>query len=346
VTENQLPQTMINPEPAAQPTWMDRVAGRPVRPPSLESVEDVIAMRAFFAGELATPVAELPPGVERLETVTLRERGGTPLTAEVAVPSGEGPFPVLQYLHGGGWCAATVANTRGFCLQLAAHGLVVASLDYGLAPEHPFPWAVEDAVYGLRWLAEHAQELGGDGARVAIGGASAGANLAAAAIVALTADEGLVEGGDLAGVRVAPTAALFLYGLFDFPQLMLEPGAYADLAEMMFNLAYLGPHFLRYHRNPLVSPVHAGHLDRFPPTYVSCGSRDTLLGQSFDMARALARAGVETTVSVVPGVDHSFVRLGDLPPRVEAEIDRIGSWLTEELAPEAAAAGAAIGSAS
>ncbi|MEA2329871.1 MAG: acetyl esterase [Thermoleophilaceae bacterium] len=315
---------------------MDNVAGRSVRPPSLESVEDVVAMRAFFQTELATPASVLPEGVERLEHLALRERAGTALTAELYVPKGEGPFPAMLWLHGGGWCAGTVENIRGFCMSLAERGILVASLDYGLAPEHPFPWAVEDAVYALRWLARNVSDFNGDGSRLAVGGASAGANLAAAATVALTSDDELVDGGDLAGVDVSLSAALFLYGIFDFPQMMLEPGSHAELVEMMFNMAYLGPHFLRHHRDPLVSPIYSEHLERFPATYFSCGARDSALDQSLRMARALAYAGVPTTASVVAGSDHSFVRLTPLPPRVTQEIERIGAWLMEETAPKAA----------
>jgi acetyl esterase/lipase len=80
----------------------------------------------------------------------------------------------------------------------------------------------------------------------------------------------------------------------------------------MFNLAYLGPHFLSRHFDPLVSPRYAENLDRFPPAYLTCGARDTLIPQTFDFARALVDAGVSTTVSIVPDVDR-FIRIRPRP---------------------------------
>jgi acetyl esterase len=314
-----------------QSNWVETLAGRPVEPMKpLESVEDVVAARAWFAEVFATPPSPLPEDV-RLERVTLTDRGGRELTAEVCVPAGDGPFPPLLYLHDGGWCAGKVENERDFCVEVAQHGFVVASLDYALAPEHAFPWAVEDAVYGLRWLAGHAADYGGDPARLAIGGSSAGANIGAAALVANASDEPLVDGGDLEGVRVDVAAALFLYGAYDFRALTMEPADYADLIEMMFNLAYLGPHFLSRHHDPLVSPRFSEHLDRFPPTYLTCGDRDGLLPQSFYMARALVDAGVPTTVSVVAGVDH-FIRIRPRPAAVTAEVERMTTWLAGQTA--------------
>src|SRR4051794_32514286 len=94
--------------------------------------------------------------------------------------SAETPAGVVAYLHGGGWCIGSIASFDTLCRALAnASGAIVASVGYRLAPEHPFPAAVEDAHAVVRWLAEHADELGGDPARLAVAGDSAGGNLAA-----------------------------------------------------------------------------------------------------------------------------------------------------------------------
>lgn len=140
-----------------------------------------------------------------------------------------------------------------------------------------------------------------------------------------------MDGGDLEGVDVLLAGALFLYGVYDFRALTIEPGEYANLVEMMFNLAYLGPHFLSRHLDPLVSPRYAENLGRFPPTYLACGARDTLLPQTFGFARALVDAGVSTTASIVPDVDHS-IRIRPRPASVAAEVERMAAWLLERTA--------------
>jgi acetyl esterase/lipase len=101
---------------------------------------------------------------------------------------------------------------------------------------------------------------------------------------------------------------------------------------MMFKYAHLGPTFLSLHRSPLVSPVFAPGLEAFPPTYLSCGDRDLLLPQSLSMAKALAKAGVSTTLSVVAGADHTFAQLEDDLPCATPELDRTFAWLAEHAA--------------
>ncbi len=118
------------------------------------------------------------------------------------MPKGEGPFPGFLYIHGGFFCVWSPEHLRKVAMRVAEQGLVVVNLEYGLAPEHPFPWAVEDTVYAARWITQNIERYGGDGSRIGIGGDSCGANLSAATIVALTSDEELVDGADLAGVPV------------------------------------------------------------------------------------------------------------------------------------------------
>jgi acetyl esterase/lipase len=166
---------------------------------------------------------------------------------------------------------------------------------------------------------------------ILVAGSSAGANIGAAAALAVLPGGPAVDGGDLEGVDVRLSGALFLYGVYDFRTLTMEPGEYANLVEMMFNLAYLGPHFLSRHFDPLVSPRYAENLDRFPPTYLACGARDTLLPQTLDFAWALVDAGVSTTASIVPDVDH-FIRIRPRPPEVTAEVERIAAWPRERTA--------------
>jgi len=144
-----------------QPNWIEGIAGRPVEAlKPLDSVEDVIAAREYFARVFDRALATLPEGVT-LEHVVLRERDGRQLRAEVCAPATAGAYPTILYLHDGGWCAGKIENERDLCAEVAARGFAVVSLDYPVAPEHPFPRAVEDAVYGLRWVTRNAAQHGG-----------------------------------------------------------------------------------------------------------------------------------------------------------------------------------------
>src|SRR4029453_6534548 len=104
-----------------------------------------------------------------------RRRGGA---------EGAGPHPVVIYLHGGGWAFGSPASFRKLGMQFAEAGCLTINLDYRLAPEHPFPAALEDAIFAIGWASENARRWNGDGRRIAIGGDSAGANLAFSAIAA------------------------------------------------------------------------------------------------------------------------------------------------------------------
>lgn len=313
---------------AVKQSWIARLVDerRPAGPP-IASIDMIAQRRAFF--ELSELAIEPSPELDLQRDVQLRERDGTRLTAEVARPAEAGPFPVVVYLHGGAWCVWSAAQVRRLTLRLASRGYCVVSLNYGLAPENPFPWGVEDAIYGTRWAARYADGFGGDPTFLAIGGDSSGANLAAATIAFLHGHQAPLDEGDLADVKVTPSAAVLLYGTFDFAQRMHERSTTPGTTEIMSNLAYLGPHFLSKHRDPLVSPFYAPNHDRFPPTYLCCGDQDATLPQSLRMTEALANAGVSTTLSVVSGVDHEFLLMPGHVPVVAQETERLLTWLDE-----------------
>lgn len=308
---------------------MSLAAGRPVTPPTFNSLDDVVAFRSFM--QVRDPGIERDyPRVARFEeSVLVRDVAGAPVTAEIYVPEGQPPFPVLLYLHGGGWCAGTAEHFRKLAMRFAQANHVVVNLNYRLAPEHPFPCGLEDCVYAARWIVEQIHEYDGDSARLVIAGSSSGANLAAATIVALSSDlVSELDEADLAGREVTFKAALLLYGIFDFCLLNEEePETWHGMVEFMFNLAYLGPHYLSYHRHPLVSPLRAPNLAAFPQTYLSCGDQDLLVSHSLAMASALTQARVPTTLSVVQGLNHAFAQIPHVLPVAEQELQRICEWL-------------------
>lgn len=311
-------------------SWMSSVAGETVIVPELTTLQEVIDFRSDPTRDLSRHNVELPENVTVHEDVVLGETSGAPVRAEVYVPDGPGPFPVAQYMHGGGWCWGRALYVRKLGMSIAARGHVVVNVDYSLAPEHPFPRALEECVYAARWGATRSGEYNGLPGPVAIGGASAGANLAAATIVALAADDDPFPQSDLAGTAVAFSAAMLLYGIFNFPLLMAEPHSHAGgFAETLYNQAYLGPHWLTKHRWPVVSPALAPDLSVFPPSYLVVGDQDALFPQTFDMGKRLIEAGVSTTMSVPSGLNHSFGYIPHLLPDAARELERMFDWLTE-----------------
>jgi acetyl esterase len=307
------------------PQWVRLLFGPDTVSEPVTSLKDVVEQRWT---ELPYANDELPLLVQ-MHVVDLWERDGHVTSSEVYVPAGAGPFPVFLYMHGGGWCHGSAASVRRLAMRLSEQGFVVLNLSYALAPEHPFPRAVEDTVYAARWLAVNVETYGGDARRLAVGGDSAGANLALAAITYLGggAPGDQIEEGDLAGVEVGFGAALLLYGIYDFPLLVSSPTGPSGTVEVMFNHAYLGPAYIWRHRNPLVSPIRATNLASFPPCYVACGDQDYLLPQSLALVGTLAAARVPVTASIVPGVSHAFAQLDRQLPAAHHELNRQFDWL-------------------
>ncbi len=312
--------------------WIAALLGRAVELQPRQSPDQIPAARAFW--DLSHLNANLPAVARLEERVVLRERDGAALTAEIYVPEGDGPFPALLYLHGGSWSLWSAAHLRRLAMRFAAEGYLTVNLDYGLAPEHPFPWAAQDAIFACRWIAEHAREWGGDGGPLTIAGDSAGANLGAAAVAAHFSPPGadwLEPGADhgLAGAPLDFAACVFLYGVFDFPLLFQEPGRIeaSGLIETTWNLAYLGPNFVAVHRHPLVSPILAPTLAAFPPCYLSCGDLDGLLPQTLAMAKRLIALGVPTQLSVMQGGDHEFLLIEETWTQAREELEAIFRWL-------------------
>jgi acetyl esterase len=312
--------------PAAR-SWLQKLLGEHFKP-GTPIVDVGMIPERRKAISLAAINVDLPELAETHEDVLLREHAGRRLTAEVYVPKGEGPFPTALLMHGGAWCVWSPADVRRIATRVAAAGHVVVSLDYALAPEHPYPAAVEDAVYGARWTALHGPDYGGDGGAIAIGGDSCGATLACGAMSFIHGLDGAeLDEGDLAGQDVDFSAALLLCGVYDFASKLQEPDTTPGTTEIMFNLAYLGTKFLGKHSDPLVSPMLAPNIAGYPPCYLNVGAEDALLRQSLSMTAALAEAGVDTTLSVVPGVDHEFLLLDPKLPDVAAEWRRMLAWL-------------------
>ena len=240
---------------------------------------------------------------------------GDGMTADVIVPPGAGPHPVLIYLHGGGWVCGSPRTHRKLAHRFAEAGYLVFNVDYRLAPEHPFPTPFEDSLAAVRFAHREAARFGGDPRRLAIGGDSAGGNLSAAVAAALADDP------------ARPTAALLIYGVFDFAMFgsasmaAAVTGGAADprgvelgerMVEMMVG-AYLGAGGGRdaLVRDPRVSPLAVAA--KLPPCHVVVGSADPLAVQSEALVKALSAAGVAHEHFVDEGMPHGYAQMEFLP---------------------------------
>jgi acetyl esterase len=220
------------------------------------------------------------------------------LTADVAVPKGKGPHPVVVYLHGGGWIGGSPRTHRKLGMQFAEAGYLTINVDYRLAPEHPFPAGLDDCVYAVKWTGENARRWNGDASRLAVGGDSAGGNLTAATVTSLAGEK-------YSGAR--PKAALLIYGLFDFPAMLKRESNAAALEGMV--KAYAGTGYPSILEDPRVSPLRAVKPGALPPSFIICGTADSLLPETNAMADALKRADIRHEVAIFEDMPHGFLQM-------------------------------------
>jgi len=260
-----------------------------------------------------------PEPVYEVANLTITGPGGE-LPLRLYRPTSERPLPVLLYFFGGGWVLGTIDTADGVSRSLAnSSGALVAVVGYRLAPEHRFPAAVGDCYAAVRWVAEHASEIGADPARIAVGGDSAGGNLAAG--VALRAR---AEGPALAG-------QLLVYPNTD--QLADDQSMRAADDPFLFNrhsVAWYRQHYLADPgdaASPLASPLRAGSLAGLPPALVITAEYDPLRDQGEAYARRLASEGVQAELTRYPGMAHGFFTMIGTVDASRAAIKQAGSRL-------------------
>jgi acetyl esterase len=274
-----------------------RLAAREAVPPGSLPVDEV---RAQFAHNLSG-VAIRPRLPLHARDVTVAGAAG-PLTARLYVPdTAAAPGPLLVYYHGGGWVEGSAATHEPSC-RLLAHlaGVRVLSVDYRLAPEHPFPAAADDALAAYLDARAQAAELGAAPARVAVGGDSAGGNLAA--VVAL----------DLRGDAAAPAFQLLIYPGLDMSRTQpsrLRFGEGFVLTEE--NMTWYEDQYVPDHSrraDPRVSPLLAPDLAGLPPAYIATALADPLRDEGEAYAERMRAAGVTVALHRHPQV-HGFFNL-------------------------------------
>jgi acetyl esterase/lipase len=281
--------------------------------PPFSGALDVEAMRAAIEGFMGS--AKLPADV-RYEPTTA---GG--VCAEWAMAGSASAERAVLYLHGGGYVIGSPASHRVLVGDLSrASGARMLSLDYGLAPEAPFPAAVRDAVSGYRYLLG----LGIAPSRIAIAGDSAGGGLTVAALLALR------DAGDplpAAGVCLSPWLDLTLSGESMTTKAGEDPLVTRDGLAQMAAL-YLGG---ADPRAPLASPLFAD-LDGLPPLLVQVGTAETLLDDSVRFAARARAAGVDVELEPWEEMIHVWHSFATMIPEGKRAIARIGEYLRAHLA--------------
>ncbi|GGJ87487.1 alpha/beta hydrolase [Deinococcus aquiradiocola] len=297
-----------------------RLAAQPGPPPGDLDAYRAAATRS--AGIL--PRRDLPLSARRDLHVPTPDG---PLPARLYVPPAGGVTGLLLYFHGGGWVASDVETHDALCADLASvSGVRVLSVAYRLAPETPFPGPLDDCWHATRWAAGHAAELGADAARLAVGGDSAGGNLAAG--VALRARD---AGGPALAAQLLIYPATDLSGT-DTPSYRDNARGYGLTTAAM--RTFIGMYVARPGDalHPYASPLLAPDLSGLPPTLILTAEFDPLRDDGERFARALEGAGVQVTHRPGPGLIHTFARLAALSPGSAAAVDDAALWLGERLA--------------
>jgi acetyl esterase len=258
--------------------------------------------RGLFRQILAA--ADVPPADV---AVSVRDTGGAqPVPLRVYTPRTEGPHALVVYYHGGGYVLGDLDGYDNVCRQLCFDsGAVVVSVDYRLAPEHPFPAATDDAWTALVWAAEHARSLGADPQRIAVAGDSAGAVLAT--VSALRAR-------DAGGPAVAMQALVYP------PAAGGRPGPYpsrqthaAGPTLTLRSMDYFHEHYLAGAKVAFdfrVAPLDAPSLAGLPPALVMVAAFDPLRDEGVAYADALQAAGTPATLVEYHGLAHGFINQG------------------------------------
>jgi len=291
--------------------------------------------------------AGLPPwhamsvgAARRLEDELFAAGDGPPVAGvrELSIPGPGGDLPVriyrpdagdpatLLFYHGGGWVLGTLDSIDPVCRRLARRaGCLVVSVDYRLAPEHPFPAAVDDAWAALRWAADHAGSLGGDPDRLGVAGTSAGGNLAAA-----TALRARGAGGpDLAQQAL----------LYPITDRAFDTDSYAENADgPLLTRADMEWFWERYLRspvdghNPFASPLRARELSGVAPATVVTAGADPLRDEGRAYADRLDGAGVSVARHHYPEMAHGFLSFVDDVPAADEAFDALARAVCERFA--------------
>jgi len=292
---------------------------------ALPPVETLTPDEARAGMEERAPLTAGPPQPVADVTDRIIPGPGGEIPIRVYAPGGQRPMPGLVYVHGGGWVVGSLRTHDVVCRALAnGGGCTVVSVDYRLAPEHKFPAAIDDAEAATRWVFDNAVQLGIDPERIAVGGDSAGGNLAAAVSLTLR---------DAGGPRLA--YQLLIYPVadhnLDTPSYIANGDGYRLTRSAML---WYWNHYLRTPADAddqRASPLRAASLAGLPPALVATAEYDPLLDEGRAYADRLRQAGVDVEYREYPGLVHGFVAQGGVVDRAQVALGELAAALRKAL---------------
>jgi acetyl esterase len=291
-----------------------------------------------MAALVGLPISELSVSEVRKQSIDMAAMQGTPepvaktedrnlpgpagaIPVRLYYPACEGPLPVFVYFHGGGWVIGDIESSDGLCRVMCnAARCIVVSVDYRLAPEHPFPAAVEDSYCAALWVSENAAGFGGDPSRIAVGGDSAGGNLAAV-IAQIARDRG----------KPALKYQLLVYPVTDAA---CNTPSYSQNAEGYFltkaTMYWFWSHYVGRdadRSDPLASPLQARDFSGLPPALVITAEFDPLRDEGESYAERLRNAGVPVRLTRYDGMIHGFFTMGEMIDQGKRAIEQASEAL-------------------
>jgi acetyl esterase len=274
-------------------------------------------VRASFRALWSPSMTGAPVEVASVEDRTLDTDAGA-VRVRVFTPEADGPVPIMMYFHGGGYVKGGLDETGAFCRRLAkTAGNVVVSVDYRLAPEHPFPAALDDAYNSSLWAYENAEALGGTKESFSMCGESAGGNLAAVVCLLARSDE-----------NIEISYQVLLQPVVDFT--LSFPSIGMPASECLVPREDLAWYYEEYYtgdtRDFRVSPIFADDLSGLPPALIITAEHDTLRDEGKAYADRLASSGVPMKYSCYSGMIHGFLQMAGLVDEAQQAIDEIAAF--------------------
>ncbi|MGG1658052.1 alpha/beta hydrolase [Brevibacillus sp. NRS-1366] len=293
---------------------LERAGGEPLYKLSPEEARRALAASRASINEIVSSVAS----VEDVEIVS--PDGGIPL--RIYTPAGTGPFPILVFFHGGGFVLGDLEMVDRMCRFFSDKAkCLVVSVAYRLAPEHKFPAAVEDASFTVNWVAENAARLNGDHARLAVGGESAGGNLATV-VSQLARDTG--------GPSLVFQLLIYPVVRFDFATPSYEEHGHSNNLTID-EMKWFKEHYLErdQEKHPLASPLFAPDLSNLPPALVITAEYDPLRDEGEEYADRLRSFGVPVTGIRYQGMVHSFLNYSGEVEESKKALEEISEQLRQ-----------------